>query len=64
MLDELLILPSPLLVSSIASRVSSAAVSAGKEVKTGTGTSAQIGMGRQQTQYQENTSLSSFADSI
>ena len=37
---------SPLSVSSIASSISSARVSAGKEEKAGTGTSAQCGMGR------------------
>ena len=55
---------SPLSVSFIASSISSAVVSAGKEVKAGTGTSAQCGMGRRETLYQGNTSLSSFADSI
>ena len=37
---------SPLSVSSIAYSISSAAVSVGKEVKAGTGTLAQCGMGR------------------
>ena len=46
MLEELLILLLLLSVSSIASSISSA-VRSGKEVKTGTGTSAQCGMGRQ-----------------
>ena len=56
---------SPLSVSSIAYSISSAAVSAGKEVKAGTGTSAQCGMGRRADSIdQGNTSFSSFADSI
>ena len=55
---------SPLSVSSIASSISSAAVSAGKKVKAGAGTSAQCGMGRQADSILGNTSLSFFADSI
>ena len=60
-LEEPLILLS-LLTVSIASSSISSAVKSTKEVKTET--SAQYGMVVEQTQYQDNVNLSSFADSI